>query len=222
MKLPRRVTFVLETAVTKSSIRHRYRSALTAAGLALILGPLLPTPRAVAAQDAAAFVANLGTQGIQALAPDVPAPERFARLGQLLRADFDIPGIGLFALGRYRVSATPQEQQEFLTLYPDFTVRAFSYRLKEYGGASFRVTNIRQAGGETIVNSELLRPNGSRIPLDWSLSGTAGQYRITDVAVAGVSMKVTLRDQFASWIANNGGSFRALLAVLRQQIAQAW
>jgi phospholipid transport system substrate-binding protein len=183
---------------------------------------MLPAPQAVAAQDAAAFVANLGTQGIEALAPDVAAPERFGRLGQLLRADFDIPGIGLFALGRYRGSATPQEQEEFLTLYPDFTVRAFSHRLKEYGGAAFRVTNIRPAGSETIVSSELVRPNGSRIPLDWSLSDTAGQYRITDVAVAGVSMKVTLRDQFASWITNNGGRFGALLAVLRQQIAQAW
>ena len=147
---------------------------------------------------------------------------RFARLRGLVTADFDIPGIGVFALGRYRLSASPQEQQQFLQLYPDFTVRAFGYRLKEYGGASFRVTNVRPAANETIVNSELIRSNGSRLPLDWYLANSAGQYRITDVAVAGVSMKVTLRDQFSSWIQNNGGRFSALLVVLRQQIAQAW
>jgi ABC-type transporter MlaC component len=33
-------------------------------------------------------------------------------------------------------------------------------------------------------------------------------------------MKVTQRDEFARWIQNNGGRFDALLAVLRQQIAQ--
>jgi hypothetical protein len=33
-------------------------------------------------------------------------------------------------------------------------------------------------------------------------------------------MKIALRDQFASWIQSNGGRFDALLAVMRQQIAE--
>jgi hypothetical protein len=33
-------------------------------------------------------------------------------------------------------------------------------------------------------------------------------------------MKVTQREDFGRWIQNNGGRFDALLAVLRQQIAQ--
>jgi hypothetical protein len=43
----------------------------------------------------------------------------------------------------------------------------------------------------------------------------------TDVTVGGMSMKVALRDQFASWIESNGRRFGALLTVLRQQIARA-
>ncbi len=207
--------------MTATSPRSRFRSPLPALVLALIFVLTAPVPRATAAKDAGAFIANIGTQGIQAVGAGVPSPERLARFRQLLREDFDIPGIGLFALGRYRSSATPQEQQEFFRLYPDFTVRAFSSRLNGYGGASFRVTSRRLVGNETVVNSEIVRGDGSRVALDWYLTDGGDEYRVTDVAVGGVSMKITLRDQFASWIETNGGGFSALLAVLRQQIAQA-
>jgi phospholipid transport system substrate-binding protein len=206
--------------MTAISIRSRFYSPVAAGALALILVLIAQIPCATAAQDPSAFVTTVGTQGIEALRPDVSSSERLGRFRQLLQEDFDLTGIGLFALGRYRASTTPQEQQEYLRLYPDFTVRAFSARLNQYGGASFRVTNRRPFGSETVVSSEIMRADGSRIPLDWYLTDVGGQYRITDVTVGGVSMKIALRDQFASWIENNGGRTSALLAVLRQQTAQ--
>jgi phospholipid transport system substrate-binding protein len=209
----------MELAMTPIPTTTRFRSPLAAIMLALTW--TLTTPVPCAAADPAAFIANVGGQGVRALAGDVSAAERVARLRQLFRDDFDIPGIGLFALGRYRLSATPQEQQEFFRVYPDFTVRALSNRLDEYGGATFRVIGSRVAGGETIVTSEITRADGMRVQFDWYLAADGGQYRITDVTVGGVSMKVALRDQFASWIENNGRRFGALLTVLRQQIARA-
>ena len=56
---------------------------------------------------------------------------------------------------------------------------------------------------------------------DSNLIDSDGQYRITDVDVGAVSIKVGLRDQFTSWIQNNGGRFNALLVVLRQELAPA-
>jgi ABC-type transporter MlaC component len=140
----------------------------------------------------------------------------------LFQSDFDIPGIGLFALGRYRSMATPQETQEFFRLYPAFTVRAFNSRLDEFRGAPFRVTGKRKIGGGVTVISSEIAPNGSRVQFDWHLtkSGPGREYRISDVTIGGVSMRIALRDQFASWIQGNGGRFDALLAVMRQQIAE--
>ena len=207
--------------MTATLTRRFSRSSLAAGAFALILALMAQVPCAMGGQDAGTFIAALGTQGVEALGPDVSSSERLSRFRQLLQQDFDISGIGLFALGRFRLSTTPQEQQEFFRLYPDFTVQAFSSRLNQYGGASFRVTGRRSVGNEAVVNSEMMRADGSRVTLDWYLTDTGGQYRITDVAVAGVSMKIALRDQFASWIESNGGRFSALLAVLRQQLAQA-
>ena len=205
--------------MTTISTRTR-RSPLAAGVFAMMFILTTQAAPATAAQGPAALVTNVGTQGIQALGGNTA--ERLARLNQLFQADFDITDIGLFALGRYRTVATPQETQEFFRLYPEFTVRAFNSRLDEFRGAPFRVTGKRKIGRETVISSEIA-PNGGRVQLDWHLikSGPAREYRITDVTIGGVSMRIALRDQFASWIQSNGGRFDALLAVMRQQIAQA-
>jgi phospholipid transport system substrate-binding protein len=177
-------------------------------------------PRAATAEDARAFIGTLGNQAIQVLGPSVSPAQRQARFRELFRDDFDIPGIGQFVLGRYWRTATPQEQQEFLGLFQEYLVRAYSTRLGEYGGEPFRVTGARPNGNETIVTSEIIRPNGNRIGVDWYLAGE-GRYKITDVYVAGVSMKVTQRDEFASVIQRNGGRVEALITQLRQKLANA-
>jgi phospholipid transport system substrate-binding protein len=137
----------------------------------------------------------------------------------LFRNDFDVRGIGQFVLGRYWRTASPQEQQEFLQLFQEYIVRAYAARLGEYGGEPFRVTAARPNGDETVVTSEIIRQNGNRIEVVWFLADRDGQYKITDVYVAGVSMKVTQRDEFAAVIQRNGGQVGALLAQLRQKLA---
>jgi phospholipid transport system substrate-binding protein len=181
---------------------------------------VLATPRAATAQDARGFIATLGEQAIQVLGPGVPEVQRQARFRVLFHDDFDLPGIGQFVLGRYWRVATPQEQQEFLSLFQEYLVRAYSARLGQYGGEPFRVTGTRPNGEETVVASEIVRHNGAPIAVDWYLIGH-GAFKITDVYVAGVSMKVTQRDEFASVIQRNGGRVAALLAQLRQKLAAA-
>ena len=203
--------------------KFRFRSSIAAG--ALILSIVMTPPIAGAASsavDPTALITDLGTQGIQSLGQAASSAERIARLGRLFQQEFDINGIGLFALGSYRRIATPAEQQEFFRLYPEFTVRAFHARLNDYRGAPFRVIGRRMVGNETVVTSEILPTSGGRVQVDWYLTDNGGQYRVSDVTIGGMSMRVALRDQFASWIENNGGRVNALLAVMRQQIAREW
>ena len=205
------------------STKFRLRSSIAAG--ALILSIVASPPIAGAASpavDPTALITDLGTQGIQSLGQAASSAERIARLGRLFQQEFDINGIGLFALGSYRRVATPAEQQEFFRLYPEFTVRAFHARLNDYRGAPFRVTGRRTVGSETVVTSEILPTSGGRVQVDWYLTDSGGQYRVSDVTIGGMSMRVALRDQFASWVETNGGRFNALLAVMRQQIAREW
>jgi phospholipid transport system substrate-binding protein len=175
-------------------------------------------PRPAAAQGARAFINTLGQEAIAVMGPNVSPAVRLARFRQLLHADFDVPGIGRFVLGRYWRIATPQEQREFLNLFQEYIVRAYSARLGAYSGEPFRVVAARPAGDQTVVTSEILQSNGAPIEIDWYLIGRGGHYKITDVYVGGISMKVTQRDEFASVIQRSGG-VSGLLAQLRQKLA---
>jgi phospholipid transport system substrate-binding protein len=194
-------------------IKHR------AAFAALLLGMLtLTAPRFAAAQDAQAFINTLGTEAIQVLGPSVSAQQRLERFRELFQSDFDLPEIGRFVLGRYWRQATPDEQQEFLGLFQEYIVRAYSARLGQYGGEPFRVVSARPDGEETVVTSQIVEQSGPPIGVDWYLIQTPDGYKITDVYVEGVSMAVTERDEFASVIQREGG-VAGLLAQLRQKLA---
>jgi phospholipid transport system substrate-binding protein len=175
-------------------------------------------PRQAAAQDPRDFVNSLGEQAVQVLAPGVSAAQRLSRFRALFSAQFDVAGIGRFALGRYWRTATPQEQQEFLALFQEYVARAYSARLGGLGGEPFRVTGAHPGGAETVVNSEIVLASGP-IGIDWYLANDGGRYKITDVYIAGISMKVTQRDEFAAVIQRSGGSVEGLLTQLRQKIA---
>ena len=185
----------------------------------LLIGLFSLSAHQAAAQDPRAFIAALGNQAIQVLGPGVSQSQRIARFRQLFQSDFDVPGIGQFVLGRYWRTATPEEQQEFLRLFQEYIVQSYAAQLGEYGGEPFRVTGSRPSGNETVVTSEIDRPSGSRIVVDWYVVERGGAPKISDVYVGGVSMKVTQRDQFASVIQRNGGRVDALLTMLRQRVA---
>ena len=87
----------------------RYPWAVAVA-LVFSLACLAAAPQGASAQDAGAFIQNLGTQGIQALGPSVPAAQRTARFRQLFDADFDAQGIARFVMGPHGRSMTPEQQ----------------------------------------------------------------------------------------------------------------
>jgi ABC-type transporter MlaC component len=200
----------------------RRPSPLAAAALALAVLLAVPARPAGAAEDPSAFINKLGTQGIAMFQPNITSEQRLHRLGKLFRHDFDVKGIGLFALGRYRWQATLHEKHQYFILFRNFTVRAFSSRLSEYGGALFKITGQKPTDGkEIIVISELSHPGGtSPLQLQWFLKHKHGRYMVGDLVVGDVSMKIALRNQFAEWIEKNGGRFDSLLAVLKQVIWQ--
>jgi ABC-type transporter MlaC component len=198
----------------------RRRSPLAAAALALAM-LLAIQPRPACAADPSAFINKLGTRGIATFQPNITSEQRFHRLSKLFRHDFDVKGIALFALGRYRWQATLHEKHQYFKLFRNFTVRAFNSRLSQFGGAVFKITgNRRSDDGDIIVSSELTHPGGSPMALQWLLKHKHGRYMVSDLVVGDVSMKVALRNQFAQWIEANGGRFDALLAVLKQVVWQ--
>src|SRR5580700_4970923 len=153
--------------------------------LIFAIGATAGAPRAVAQSDPVAFINQLGVQAIQVLGPAVPMPQRVQRFRELFAADFDLPGIARFTLGRYWNVATPDQQQQYLGLLQEYLAQAYAGRLAEYAGEPFRAISARQEGSDTIVASEITRGSGSKIHVDWYLINSGG-WKITDAYVAGV------------------------------------
>lgn len=200
------------------------RSFLSAALAATVLAALpigfngLPLTASAQAQDPAQFIDALGKKALGSLtSKDMSSGELTQRFRQLLNENFDIPTIGRFALGRYWNTANPAQQTEYLKLFEAQVVDAYANRFRDYAGEQFKVTGQRAQGRDTVVTSQIVRPNGPPIDVEWRVRPIDGGPRIIDVAVAGVSMATTQQSEFAAVIERNGGNIDALIQALRSR-----
>jgi phospholipid transport system substrate-binding protein len=187
----------------------------------LMLTCFAATPQSAAAQDATSFISSLGARGLQALSPSLSEAQKVAGFRQLLESNFDLAGISRFVLGPYGRAMSPAAQQQFQPLFRDYLAQVYTTRLSRYADAPFRVTGSQPSGGETVVASQVSMGGGSPVEIDWHVQNRNGRFLVTDVVVGGVSMKATQRSEFASIIQRNGGQPDALIAALRQQLAQS-
>ena len=93
--------------------------------------------------------------------------------------------------------------------------QSYSARLGKYGGQTVRTKATRAAGKDTVVSSDILGQGAPTGRVDWRVRGEAGNYKVVDIIIGGVSMVITQRDEFASVIRRSGGKLGGLLARLR-------
>ncbi|MDY0241396.1 MAG: ABC transporter substrate-binding protein [Rhodospirillaceae bacterium] len=184
----------------------------------LILAAPFP---AWADDDAAAFIANLGEQGIAVMRAQETQEARREEFQKLFSASFDVPAVGKFVLGRHWRVATPEQQAQYLNLFERYVIIIYSERFDGYEGEQFQVRGESPGDhGEITVNSEVIRPGGGQpVRIDWRVEKTNGVFKITDVMVEGVSMAQTQRQEFSSVIMQNGGKVQALLDILAKKVA---
>jgi phospholipid transport system substrate-binding protein len=182
----------------------------------------VPAPSAAndVAADALHFVKRLGNDAIELLgSKSLSAAERNKRFRSLLIQGFDVPAIGRFVLGRYWREATEEERQEYQSLFEDLIVATYAGRFAEYTGETFTLYDARPDDNSQfiIVASQIDRPSGASIRVDWRVMKTGSSYAIVDVAIEGISMSITQRSEFAAVIQRSGGKIRGLLAALRDK-----
>jgi phospholipid transport system substrate-binding protein len=194
----------------------RRRLLLGIAMLALAGGT---APFAAASADPSAakdFVKSLADEAITVMArKDVAQPERLAKFKELFNRGFDVEGIGRFVLGRYVRDASPAELAEYNKLFEALILSTYASRFSEYSGETLSVLDSRLDDDRIAVASQIERPNGPAIRLDWRISESAAGFKISDVIVEGVSMSVTQRSEFSSVIQRGGGKVESLLVALR-------
>ena len=185
---------------------------------AVIAGTAAASLPAAAGETPAEFIRILGADVLEEMRSYAPLDQKEAYFRQLLNQDFDMTEISQFILGPYWRIASPEQQQEFISLTEDHIMRTQGDRLAECSGGDFRVTGSRTAPDGVVVTSQIISPQGGApLEVDWRLGISDGVYKVEDVTIDGVSMALSYRSQIASMIARNGGQVGVLLATLHEQ-----
>jgi len=198
------------------------RRVFVAAAAGLLLAVLLAPAPARSIETAIAFIRTLGDTAIRELAPnDLTPAKREAKFRELLEANFDLPRITRFVLGRYARRASDADLEKFKTLYEDLAVLTYAQMFAAYAGQVFTVNKQLGAPGDkyVMVVSELTEANGTLTArLDWQVLVERSRYAVVDVRVEGVSMAIAQRDEFTAFLDKNNGDMSALLKELAGKV----
>jgi phospholipid transport system substrate-binding protein len=147
--------------------------------------------------------------------------EREVAIRQVLRDDFDLPYMGRSALGTHWSQASEAQRARFLAAVETSEARAYSERFGKYAGYAVTVGKVSpRPNNMWIVSSQLDQTGGQPIKLDWEVRDNGQGPRICDVKVEGVSMVMTRRSDFNSYIQGNGGTVEPLVRELEARAAR--
>ncbi len=167
------------------------------------------------------FIEALTKEAISTLTGrDISRSERADRFRALMLKAIAVKGIAKFVLGRHWRRATNGEKKEYLQLFEDLLVVTYADRFVKYSGEKLLVKKAEMRGErDALVHTTMVRVDGSKaLKVDWRVRIKDGKYKIVDIMVEGISMIMTQKSEFASFIKRNGGKIDALLDELRKRI----
>ncbi len=185
--------------------------------LLLLASPAAAEPITERARN---LIDRLADETVAVLSNDaLSRSEQAERMRAIFRRYFAVEEIGRFVLSRYWRQATPEQRDEYLALFEDLIVYGYAKRFTDYAGEELRVIGTRKDGPETAtVQSAVVGDSaGQEISVDWEVEDVAGTPKIVDVAVEGVSLKLTQRSDFTGAIRQRGGSVSGLIEALRDK-----
>ncbi len=153
--------------------------------------------------------------------------ERETRSRALLRSIIDIKRVAMFALGPYARDASDKEIDDFVKAFSDYFLNMFHSDLDQSsGGGTIAVTGATaRAADDVIVTASVAGADArSTTATPMSLAfrvrkNAAGNDTIVDVLVGAISMAVTQRDEFSSYLHQHGGNIDQLSAELEKRAA---
>ena len=140
--------------------------------------------------------------------------ERRAKLEGIIGRRFDYAEMAKRTLASQWKGLSPEQQQEFVTLFQQFLANSYVGNVDGYSGEEVEYLKEREKGEFAEVQTKVVSPK-VQIPLDYRLLQKNGEWWVYDVVIDGVSLMKNYRGQFSRII--NTSSFEALLEKLRSK-----
>jgi len=181
----------------------------------------VPGARAQTPEQATAFVQNLGNQLVGIVNGPGSTEQKSAALTRVIDSDVDVAGVGRFCLGRFWRMATPQQQREYETLFRKVLITSITSKIGDYQGVRFTIGRTTPRPEGQVVATTIAGPKKPPAEVDWVVKDVNGSPKIVDVVAEGTSLRLTQRDDYASYIVQHNDSVQALIDAMQRQASSA-
>lgn len=134
--------------------------------------------------------------------------------------NFDFTRMTSLALGRDWRSASPAQRTALTAEFRTLLVRSYANALTKFKDYQIAVKPLKLAAADSdvVVRTTVRKAGSAPDTVDYSLGKKDGQWKVYDVAVAGVSLITSYRDSFGQEVKANGVD--GLIASLKTKNAQ--
>jgi len=179
---------------------------MLAAALALVAGAALAGPPA---PDVLVKDVMLDIQRLIVADEDLKEGDR-AKTIRLIEdkalPHFNHVGMTALAVGVHWRKATPEQKKRLAEEFRTLLVRTYASSLSAFGDQKFEFRPLRMKPEDTDVTVEVrvLQSGAQPIPVEYDMEKTARGWQVYDVRVAGISLVVNYRTEFAAIVRDKG------------------
>lgn len=143
---------------------------------------------------------------------------RYDLIAPVVSESFDFKTIVRIVTGRHWKTTSEDQRTRFLATFAELSTATYAANFSGFAGERFATLGTEQAKGGTIVRTELVKADGSKVPLAYMLRKTDSGWRIVNVVAQGISDLSLKRAEYAVVIESEG--IEALTKRLQDKIAE--
>lgn len=140
--------------------------------------------------------------------------ERRERLRNAISPRFDFGEMAKRSLGHHW-RRYPEKQEEFVSAFTDYLEATYLKLIESYKGEKILYKGERLDNDFAEVDTKVISDQGTETPITYKLHLVAGEWKVYDFVVEGVSLVNNYRSQFDRILANS--SFDEMLKALRKK-----
>jgi phospholipid transport system substrate-binding protein len=145
----------------------------------------------------------------------LPPPERRTKIRQVVLQRFGFEEMAQRSLAQHWRPLTPPQQQEFVALFTDLLEGSYVNRMVNANPESQRVRYVKETieQDQAAVHTEVGNPRDAPATVEYRLLHKAGDWKVYDIVIEGVSLVNNYRTQFNNIVAKD--SYAGLVKQMR-------
>jgi phospholipid transport system substrate-binding protein len=143
--------------------------------------------------------------GVMQNAASLGPKGRYDRLAPVIGQTFDLPYMTRVAVGSAWASIPAAKQDEVTDAFRRQIAATYADRFDGYSGQKLQVTGEQPRAAGAIVDSRIVKADGSAVVIRYLMRQDAGGWRVADVYLSGtISELATRRSEFSSIVEREG------------------